>query len=370
MEVKDNSNTELLKKLGVSPFQQRLPWLGGDLQTLRDTFRKDNLPKDIGEPIKVSVPSLPNSSDCEGYLLAFLDRPSRLERIRGLVLMLHGLGGSSRRSGLRRMAYSLTVAGFAVLRVNLRGSDPCRHLVSGTYAANCNTDLGPVVIRARKLCEELSKNHLTSKSRLPLLGAGISLGGTILLNACLDKRLTSKNDEPLLDGLICASSPLDLAACSRSIEKPRNLLYQKWLLQRLVRQTLSDPFGIKPDELRYLKDTQKKIGPSNTIRDFDSFITAPRWGYKNVDDYYLKASPLQNILNNPICLPPTLFLQAEDDPWVPAKGAKDLKESIYNKKTQPIEVLLTSHGGHNGFHGETGCWGDELVQNWFKGLGY
>ena len=38
-----------------------------------------------------------------------------------LVLLLHGLGGSSRRIGLRRMAFSFLSAGFGVLRVNLRG---------------------------------------------------------------------------------------------------------------------------------------------------------------------------------------------------------------------------------------------------------
>jgi len=37
-------------------------------------------------------------------------------------LLLHGLGGSSRRRGLRRMALTFINAGFAVLRLNLRGA--------------------------------------------------------------------------------------------------------------------------------------------------------------------------------------------------------------------------------------------------------
>ena len=69
----------------------------------------------------------------------------------------------------------------------------------------------------------------------------ISLGGTMLLNACLDQ-------SGALDALFCASSPLDLAACSASIERPRNRVYQRWLLKRLVRQTLADPFGVSTDE--------------------------------------------------------------------------------------------------------------------------
>ena len=29
-----------------------------------------------------------------------------------------------------------------------------------------------------------------------------------------------------------------------------------------------------------------------------------------------------------------------------------------------IQILFTHHGGHNGFHGVKGCWGDELVKRW------
>ena len=33
----------LLDKLELPPFTQRLPWIGGDLQTLRDTFVDEKL---------------------------------------------------------------------------------------------------------------------------------------------------------------------------------------------------------------------------------------------------------------------------------------------------------------------------------------
>ena len=78
----------------------------------------------------------------------------------------------------------------------------------------------------------------------------------------------------MLDGLFCASSPLDLAACSASIERPRNRVYQRWLLKRLVRQTLADPFGVSADEKAKLQAT-----PPRSIREFDSAVTAPRWGF-------------------------------------------------------------------------------------------
>ena len=150
-----------------------------------------------------------------GQLLALHDR---CPDARALVLLLHGLGGHTDREGLRRMGLALQAAGFSVLRLNLRGAGKGRPLASGTYAAHCNRDLWPVLERARKLA-----------AGQPLLGNSISLGGTILLNACLEQA-------DALDGLVCTSSPLDLAACSASIERPRNRIY-RWLMRRLVAQT-------------------------------------------------------------------------------------------------------------------------------------
>jgi predicted alpha/beta-fold hydrolase len=259
------------------------------------------------------------------------------------VVLLHGLGGSSEREGLRRMGLSLQAAGLAVWRLNLRGAGPGRSLAPGTYAARCDSDLLPVLRRARE-----------QAGGLPLLGVGISLGGTMLLNAALA--------EPgVLDGLVCTSSPLDLAACSRQIERPRNRIYQRWLLRRLRDQTLADPFGVSAAERRALQGPDRP----GTIRAFDAAITAPRWGYGSVEHYYREASPLPRLLALP-ALPPTLVLQALDDPWVPASGA----QALAAEPPPGVEVLLTARGGHNGFHGvgdaPLSCWGDQLTVQWLE----
>lgn len=370
------NNPQLLRQLGVVPYQQRFPWIGGDLQTLRDTLRPVALPSDCGEPIAIAVPALASGAAAAGEVLAFLDRPDPSVDLqgappRGLVLLLHGLGGSSRREGLRRLGITLQNSGFAVLRLNLRGADPGRHLAGGTYAARCNSDLLPVIQRARQLCAALAP----SARPLPLLGAGVSLGGTMLLNACmasLEERATHGWDGHalLLDGLFCASSPLDLSACSASIERPRNRVYQRWLLKRLVRQTLADPFGVSAQEQQRLT-----VEPPQSIRAFDEAVTAPRWGFASVDDYYAGASPLPRLLSASVPLPPTLILQALDDPWVPASAAIQLQTALATdglpSRRGQLEVLLTPKGGHNGFHApgdsvRKGCWSDRLACAWFK----
>ena len=338
------NDPQLLKQLGVSSFQQRFPWLGGDLQTLRDTLRPVDLPDEMGRRVLVDVPALPTGAAQSGQLLALLDQPKPNRKPRGLVLLLHGLGGSSAREGLRRMGLRLQSAGFAVLRLNLRGADPGREFAGGTYAARCNSDLLPVIARARELAGDR-----------PLLGAGISLGGTMLLNACLSV-------PKVLDGLFCASSPLDLADCSASIERPRNRVYQRWLLKRLVRQTLADPFGVSVKELQ---DLSGDAAP-RTIRAFDAAVTAPRWGFDDVEAYYREASPLLHLIAGPDKLPPTLLLQALDDPWVPASAALRLADAV--KTSSTIGVQFTQKGGHNGFHGRDGCWGDQLAAAWLGSI--
>ena len=364
---RDDSCPSLLEELDLPSFEQRFPWIGGDLQTLRDTFISERLPADTGKKIEIAVPSLSTGAAGAGHLLALLDIPKDFSYTRGVVLLLHGLGGSSRRLGLRRMACSFLEAGFAVLRLNLRGADPGRHLAGGTYAAQCNSDLGPVIVRARRLCELLGKQVDVCKGPLPLFGAGISLGGTMLLNACLEKKHIDEKGKPVLDALVCTSSPLDLEACSASIERPRNRVYQRWLLNRLVRQTLADPFGVH-DREKDLLSLKSESGFPRTIRAFDAAITAPRWGYKDVNDYYLEASPLLKLPKSSAMLPPILFLQALDDPWVPAAGVEQLAEHISSSQFRRFKFMLTKKGGHNGFHGIKGCWGDLLVQKWFTRL--
>lgn len=337
----------------MGPFRQRLPWRGGDLQTLRDTLRPVALPPDRGTPLELPAGQPPGLARASGQdrLVGLLDQPLATPAApQGLVVLLHGLGGSSAREGLRRLGLTLQHAGFAVLRLNLRGAGPGRLRAPGTYAANSNADLLPALARARALA-----------GPLPLLGVGVSLGGTQLLNAAFVQ-------PGLLDGVVCVSSPLDLAACSLQIERRRNALYQRWLLRRLVQQTLADPFGIDPAE----RERLEAGGGPRTIQAFDGAITAPRWGYRSVAHYYHQASPLARLLD-PVqraALPPALLVHALDDPWVPAAATVQVAEQ---GQGPGLEVVLTRRGGHNGFHGigdrtQPGCWSDRLTARWLRRL--
>jgi predicted alpha/beta-fold hydrolase len=341
-------------------FRQRWPWFGADLQTLRDTLRPEPLPVDRGQPLTIPLPS-------GDSLLVLRDLPTSGESA-ALVVLVHGLAGDSGRQGVRRLAGLLQHCGFEVWRLNLRGAGAGRALARGSYAAACTADLLPVLEAGR-----------ARAAGQPLLGVGLSLGGTILLNAVLEV-------PGALDGLACVSSPLDLQACSQCIAAPRNRLYERWLLRRLIAQTLADPFGLDAAERHALEGP----GRPRSIRGFDAAVTAPRWGYISVDHYYVAASPAsalrQWLSDEPApalaeggaVLPPALLLHAADDPWVPAAATAELARSLGKRSPLlPWQVQITPHGGHNGFHDahpwgggpvQPASWADRRVAHWLLEL--
>lgn len=351
-----------------------MPWWGADLQTLRDGVRPEVFPSDHGVPVSIRVGE-------PDRLLARLDRP-RNQPPRALVLLVHGPGGSSQSQGIRRLGLRLQAHGFAVLRLNLRGAGLGRSLAAGSYAAECNRDLLPVLAHARGLAAELAG----PRRSLPLFGVGISLGGTVLLNAQFRCRFPagealeapSSLPDAALEGLVCLSSPLDLAACSAWMERPRNSAYLRWLLQRLCSEICRDPFGIPDRERHLLSGSQRP----RSLRAFDAAITAPRWAHDSLAAYHAAASPLARLVAacgeavaTRSC--PVLLVHARDDPWVPVEPLLGLQRLLDAGRSKRLgwepggfvpDVVLSETGGHNGFHGPGGCWSDALTVAWLERL--
>jgi len=340
-------------QLEPSPFRQRLPWWGPDLQTMRDTIRCERLPQDLSSALTIDL------GGGDG-LLARLSLP-HTDTSGALVVLIHGLGGSSEGPGIRRLAAHLVAAGLAVLRINMRGAGAGRPLAPGTYAALCNRDLLPALLQARQLADQLA----AGKPSRPLFGVGLSLGGTMLLNAQLE--------QPLLDGLVCISSPLDLIQSADQFDRPRNRLYRHWVLRRLRQLTLDDPHGLSPAE-RALLCGPKRV---RSVQAFDAAITAPRWGHASVAAYYAAASPLQPLLKaikTRRAMPPILLIHATDDPWVPVAATAELAMQAQRWRCPWLDTVITARGGHNGFHsrehierlkgGSTVSWADQQTKAW------
>jgi predicted alpha/beta-fold hydrolase len=85
----------------------------------------------------------------------------------------------------------------------------------------------------------------------------------------------------------------------------------------------------------------EKLSRLTTFRQFDDAVTAPLHGFKNVDDYYSRSSSRQYLDRIAV---PTLILQAQDDPFLPASAIPvdaDLSEAV--------TLELSPQGGHVGF---------------------
>ncbi len=349
----------ILELLNINPFKEHLPWIGGDLQTLKDTFVFKRIKFKETKKLLIPIPRMKDTKIVENFLVGFLNYPSGKIKIKGAVILLHGLGGSSNRHGLKRITKKLLDSGFITVRINLRGAGPGRYVSAGTYSANCSSDLIPAI----EYCKEkiLLDYPFSRKEVIPFFGVGLSLGGTILINTCLDSSAENK----FLDGLVCVSSPLDLSECSRSIERLRNKIYQKWLLKRLKDQTIEDILNFN---LINHETYVKKINELSSIREFDELITAPRWNYSSVEEYYKFSSPLNRKNEFKFNNTKILIILSEDDPWVPYKH--DIKDIISTYDLLKNITLVTSKkGGHNGFHDSTGCWSDKLIESWLIYIG-
>lgn len=80
-----------------------------------------------------------------------------------------------------------------------------------------------------------------------------------------------------------------------------------------------------------------------TIREYDAAVVAPWFGFRDVDDYYARASA-SAVLDR--VARPTLILHAVDDPLVPVDPV--LRAGA---RSPFIRVHTPARGGHVGFYG-------------------
>ena len=91
---------------------ERLPWLGGDLQTVRTVFIDDKPSLPAYEEILIPV------SDGDKILTAF----HKAKQANSVLIVLHGLAGDYDSSYIARLTHLALAQNRHVLRVNLRGA--------------------------------------------------------------------------------------------------------------------------------------------------------------------------------------------------------------------------------------------------------
>jgi uncharacterized protein len=239
-----------------------------------------------------------------------------------VLVLVHGLEGSSESRYMLGIADKAYAAGFSVLRMNQRNCGGTEHLTATLYHSGLSADY-------RAVLEELIEKDAVPE----VFFGGYSMGGNLVLK--MVGELGSQAPQELRG--VCAVCPgLDLAKSSDATAAPRNLLYE-WHFLLNLRRRMRRKSKLFPQ--RY---GTTELSRPRTLREWDEIITAPACGYRDAAEYYDRASALRVVKQIRV---PTLILAAQDDPIVPI--ASLLQPEIVSN---PFVTLVTpEHGGHCGF---------------------
>ncbi len=297
----------------LTPFRRRWPWVTADLQTVRNVLpgRPAGVPPDSGQRVEIPL------SDGSGDRLVARYHPGRA-RVPAVILV-PGLTGCEASRHVLQAADAWAADGAPVVRLNLRGSPPGRSLAKGHYHMDRVQDLADACRAVADLDPGIRQHGIVI--------VGFSLGGALAL------RLAQSPSRPdIVKAVVTVSAPLDLTATAERIARPRNRLYERWLLQRLKQET-APLWRDGPAAVR------TAVQAARHIHEFDDALTAKEAGFRDAADYYASCSPMSNLGSLGI---PALVIHADDDPWVPPPSVVE---------RAPLRVVVTRGGGHVGFHG-------------------
>jgi hypothetical protein len=242
---------------------------------------------------------------------------------RTALLVVHGLGGSTRSAYVRHALWHAHRAGYHAAAVTLRGSGPGAAVARSLYHAGLTEDLDAAVgwLAASR-----------DVRRVALLG--FSLGGHVSL-----RFVAGPGDgAPPVAALATVSAPFDLDASATHIDHWRRAPYRYYLLRSLVANALA----IKARAPERVRASPARLRALRTIRAYDDEVVAPMHGFAGARDYYERVS----------CGPwldrvraPTLCLHAADDPMVSAAAVRPFAA----RASSLVSFVETPHGGHVGF---------------------
>ncbi len=245
-----------------------------------------------------------------------------------LVLLLHGLSGSSESHYILGQQQVLAAQGWASVALNWRGCSGEPNLLPRGYHSGVSDDLAVVI------------QHLQAMRPLaPLYAVGYSLGGNVLL-----KYLGESGAQSGLQAAVAVSVPFRLDQCADRIGLGFSRVYQAHFMRALSAYVQNKKQRFRSNNQHPHLATLEQLGPLDKMRtlwDFDDLVTAPLHGYADANDYYRRASSRYFL---PAIKVPTLLIQAADDPFVFRHSVPELSELAPG-----TQLELHQHGGHVGF---------------------
>lgn len=257
---------------------------------------------------------------------------------RGLVLIVHGMGGRPTSHYMARAANAAWGAGFSSLRLALRGAD---RQGEDFYHAGLTADL-----RAALMSAELAM-------MAPFFVLGFSLGGHVSL------KLAAEGAVPGVRAVAAVSPPLDLVTTAHALDHEVPAIYRHYLLgglKSIYRQVA---------RRRHVPSSVWSILRARTVRQWDERAVCPRHGFESPDAYYSTESVAPRLGRVNL---PTLIIASDRDPLVPVRTTR----ATLRHRHEGIDYREVAAGGHSSFPGDldlgmAGPLGlDDQLMSWFR----
>lgn len=241
-----------------------------------------------------------------------------------VLVVCHGLEGSSRAPYVRGLAAVALARGLSVVAMNFRGCSGEPNRLARFYHSGDTGDLDHVVSRLAR-----------ERPGRPIVLCGFSLGGNVVVKYVGERGETLPPEVRAAAGI---SVPFDLSRSARALDAAGfwNAVYRERFLRRLRAKALAKarrfPEAFDVDAVR----------AAHTFAAYDSAVTARIHGFASAEDYWARCSSgpfLPNVRR------PLLALASLDDPIVPGDSIP-----LESARANPLVSLeATPAGGHVAF---------------------
>lgn len=260
----------------------------------------------------------------------FLDIDWCGEGDKPLVILLHGLTGSSESGYIKGLQHVLLSHNYRSVALNFRGCSG-----ESNHSARCyhSGDTQDIDFLYQTLCQR--------EPQPPFAVIGFSLGGNVLL-----KWLGEQGDKLSLAAAVAVSVPLVLSTCATKLDYGFSKLYRANLLKELKEYIHNKQLRLDSLGHQHEAEKIKQLGDLSKIKSFweyDERVVAKLHGFKNAHDYYRRSSSRQFLKAIAV---PTLIIHAVDDPFMTEEVIPSVEEL-----SSHVQLEVTPAGGHVGFVG-------------------
>jgi predicted alpha/beta-fold hydrolase len=252
-------------------------------------------------------------------------------RAGAVLVVCHGLEGSSRAPYVRGLVAVALARGLSALALNFRSCSGAPNRLARFYHSGETGDLDHVV---RRLAAE--------RPGRPIALAGFSLGGNVVVKYVGERGDDLPEEVRAAAGI---SVPFDLEASARAIDGPGfwNAVYRERFLGRL-RAKAAEKARRFPGAF-----DAGAAARARTFAEFDAAVTAPVHGFPSAQEYWRRCSsgPFLRGVRRPL-----LAVSSLDDPMVPAASIP-----AEAARANPLVTLETTDaGGHVAFVAGSPFW--------------